>query len=253
MKITHLIFILLNTICLQSYADNFKDGGEAYLRGDYENAAAAFIPLAKRGDHRAMYALGAMYSSGQGVKKDITKSFELFSEAAKNGRADAMHRLGIMYEEGLGVEKNAKKATRLYQKSAKKGYPLGQYKLGLMYMEGSAIKQNIINAYAWLVIAGHYFIYKAAEDINTRKDDRTVADNKFQLQLLQQKEKNKILDKIIEDLNTLRVNMSSAQLAETREKVIKLSKYSNIYNKNNFKNIKEGTNTNNLFLLDTLQ
>jgi len=27
-----------------------------------------------------------------------------------------------------------------------------------MYEEGLGVKQNKINAYAWLVIAGHYFI-----------------------------------------------------------------------------------------------
>lgn len=243
--------LLLLALPSFSYAD-FKEGGEAYLRGDYEAAAAEFLPLAKRGDHRAMYALGAMYSSGQGVKKDIAKSFKLFSEAVKNGRPDAMHRLGLMYEKGIGTEKNLKKAARLYQKSAKKGYPLGQYRFGLMYMQGLAIKKNLINAYAWLVTAGHYFIYKTTENIETTKNKVTVPDNKFQLQLMQQKEKEKILDEIIEHLQILRNTMNSNQLIEVRNQVIKLSKYSRVYNISNLRNIKENIDIENLFLLDTL-
>lgn len=146
--------LLLIIYPLIGHAD-FEDGGEAYLKGDYETAANEFIPLAERGDHRAMYALGSMYSEGQGVEKDLKKSFELFSEAAKNGRSDAMYKLGLMYELGLGIKQNTKKAVRYYQKSAKKGYPLAQYRFGLMYEKGLGVKQNSINAYAWLVIAGH--------------------------------------------------------------------------------------------------
>ena len=70
-----------------------------------------------------------------------------------------MYKLGLMYEQGQGVSQNLKKAARYYQKSAKKGYPLGQYRFGLLYMSGDGVKKNSINAYAWLVIAGHYFIY----------------------------------------------------------------------------------------------
>lgn len=82
MKFSRFIPLLFVLHVTSGYAD-FKDGGNAYLRGDFEAAAAEFIPLAERGDHRAMYALGSMYSAGHGVEKDLKKAFELFPKQLK--------------------------------------------------------------------------------------------------------------------------------------------------------------------------
>ncbi len=247
MKNTVSSLLLLFLFAPLSHAD-FKEGGQAYLRGDYEAAAKEFIPLAKRGDHRAMYALGSMHASGHGVEKNLKKSFELFSEAAKNGRADAMYKLGLMYEQGQGVSQNLKKAARYYQKSAKKGYPLGQYRFGLLYMDGHGVKQNSINAYAWLVIAGHYFIY------NTFNPDAENKDNNEQNQLLlyQQQEKDRVFDDITKHLQLIKTNMSIEVIEKTREKVIRLSKYRKKYHPDQVKNIKLESNIESLFLPDTL-
>ena len=67
MKYFKLFPVLLLFCSFYSRAD-FEEGGAAYLRGDYEAAAKEFIPLAERGDHRAMYALGSMYSAGSAVR-----------------------------------------------------------------------------------------------------------------------------------------------------------------------------------------
>ena len=245
-KFIPLFFIMQSSLL---YAD-FKEGGEAYLRGDYEAAAAEFIPLAERGDHRAMYAIGSMYAAGHGVEKDLKKAFELFSEAALNGRADAMYKLGLMYEQGQGVKKSNKKALRYYQKSAKKGYPLGQYRFGLMYVKGAGIKQNPVNAYAWLVIAGHYFLYDTAvfDDENNKHLDK----NKQELLLFQQQEKDRIFDDITKNLQELKEKMSLEDIKNTKEKVIKLSKYRKKYHSEKIKSLKIEPNIENLFLPDTL-
>jgi len=249
MKFSRLIPLLFIMYTSSGYAD-FKDGGEAYLRGDYEAAAKEFIPLAERGDHRAMYALGSMYSAGHGVEKDLKKSFELFSEAAKNGRADAMYKLGLMYEQGQGVKQNSRKAVRFYQKSAKQGYPLGQYRFGLMYVKGTGVKQNPINAYAWLVIAGHYFIYETA--VSDDQKNEFIDKNKRQLLFFQQQEKEKILDDITNHLQALNKNLSSDEIEKVKVKVIKLSKYRKKYHADQIKNLKIESNIENLFLPETL-
>ena len=244
-KIFSIFFIIFST---PSFAD-FEEGGAAYMRGDYETAAAEFIPLAERGDHRAMYALGSMYSSGQGVEKNLKKAFELFNEAAKNGRADAMYKLGIMYEEGIEVEKNYKKALRLYQKSSKKGYPLSQYRFGLMYEKGLGLKPDPINAYAWMTVAGHYFIYEVATADDKYENEE---ENKRQLLLFQNEEKERILNEIINHLQSLKKEMTEEDIAKTREKVIQYSKYRKKYNTTNVKNLKIDSQIENLFLPDTL-
>ncbi|MFT5395805.1 MAG: hypothetical protein ACI85N_000993 [Gammaproteobacteria bacterium] len=247
MKPAYLSLFSLLIFSSVVYAD-FEEGGQAYLRGDYEAAAKEFIPLAERGDHRAMYALGSMHASGQGVEKNLKKSFELLSEASKNGRADAMYKLGLMYEQGLGVSQNLKKAARYYQKSAKKGYPLGQYRFGLLYMSGDGVKQNSINAYAWLVIAGHYFIYNTFNPDDKNKD----RNKQSQLLLYQQQEKDRIFDDITKHLQLIKSNMSVEDIKKTREKVIRLSKYKKKYHPGQVKNIKIEANIESLFLPDTL-
>lgn len=249
MKIPGLIPLIYIIYSTSVYAD-FRDGGQAYLRGDYEAAAKEFIPLSERGDHRAMYALGSMYSAGHGVEKDLKKSFALFSEAAQNGRADAMYKLGLMYEQGQGIKQNTKKAVRFYHKSAKQGYPLGQYRFGLMYMKGFGVKQSPVNAYAWLVIAGHYFIYETAVSID--ENNEFIDDNKHQLLLFQQQEKDKIFDDITRHLQALLEKMSPDDMEKTKEKVIKLSKYRKNYHAARIKNLKIESSIENLFLPDTL-
>jgi Sel1 repeat-containing protein len=249
MKCTGFIFSFLFAFPLLAYAD-FKDGGEAYIRGDYEAAANEFIPLAERGDHRAMYALGSMYSAGQGVEKNLKKSFKLFSEAAKNGRADAMFKLGFMYEQGLGVKQNPKKAIRYYQKSAKKGYPLAQYRFGLMYEKGSGVAQNHVNAYAWLVIAGHYFIYVPV-NIGS-KDNESAEGKKNQILFYQQQELDRIFGEITEHLQSIKQNMSNEDIEKVRLKVIALSKYRKRYHSGKVKKLKIEPNIESLFLPETI-
>jgi Sel1 repeat-containing protein len=249
MKLAFLASILIISYPISGHAD-FKDGGKAYIEGDYETAAAEFIPLAKRGDHRAMYALGSMYAAGQGVEKNLKRSFELFSEAAKNGRADAMYKLGLMYEQGLWVKQNHKKSIRYYQKSAKKGYPLGQYKLGLMYEQGLGIKESLVNAYAWLVIAGHYFIYTSAP---SEFENNGIKNNaKQDLILFQEKEKDKVFEQITMHLQSIKPKLQAEDIEKVKIKVSKLSKYRKRYHSDKIKKLKIEPNIENLFLPDTI-
>jgi len=144
-----IIFLLIS---LQAPAD-FKSGGEAYKQGDYEAAAKEFLPLAKNGDHRAMYALGSMYSAGHGVPQDHTEALKWFQRAAKYGRPDAEYKLGLLYLNGLGTEKDERKAINWFGRSAKKGFVNAQYRVGEMYAAGLGVQQDYIKAYAWLSIA----------------------------------------------------------------------------------------------------
>lgn len=245
------LLILLFLYPLYAHA-NFKDGGDAYINGDFETAAEIFKDLAKRGDHRAMYALGSMYTAGHGVEKDLKRAHELFSEAAQNGRADAMYKLGLMYEHGNGIKKSTKKAIRLYRKSAQKGYALSQYRFGLMYLNGIEVKQNPVNAYAWLVVAAHQFIYQYAGDEHTDTNN-SVKSKKYLLLLIQKKEKERLLSEITRHLQALRPEMSASDIEKTYKKVKKYSQYRWKHVPVRFKNVQLTPDIENLFLPETLQ
>ncbi len=227
----------------------FKEGGEAYKRGDFAAAAAEFMPLAERGDHRAMYALGSMYAAGQGVDKDLKKAYELFFEAAQNGRVDAMYKLGLMYEEGLGIQKNYDKALRYYRKSAQKGYPLSQYRFGLMYANGNGVKQNYITAYAWLVIAGHYFVYESGKTGQSGKSGTVFTQ---QLLLFRQQEMDRITNDIISELEQIRKDLKQDDIEKIRKKVATYSKYKKRYHNPAVRNLPLNGTIEKLFLPDTL-
>ena len=136
-----------------SVSADFKAGGDAYMKGDYETAAKEFLPLAENGDHRAMYALGSMYAVGHGVPRDLKEALKWFRKAAVYGRPDAQYKIGLMYDRGLGLRQDYRKALNWYGKSAKNGFGLAQYKIGQMYIAGHGVKQNYIKAFAWLKTA----------------------------------------------------------------------------------------------------
>ncbi len=164
MTIRNFLIFLLIVFCAQAEAD-FAAGGEAYKKGDYETAAKEFLPLAERGDHRAMYALGSMYSVGHGVPQDLNEAFKWFTKAASYGRPDAEYKLGLMYAQGLGVPQDYRKAINWYGRAAKKGYGPAQFKIGLMYSEGHGVPQNDIKAYAWLQTALSQGVEEAKEPL----------------------------------------------------------------------------------------
>lgn len=148
------IVTLFFLVCLPfSSSADFRSGGDAYKRGDYETAAKEFLPLAENGDHRAMYALGSMYSAGHGVPQDYKEAFKWFQRAAKYGRPDAEYKLGLLYLNGLGTEKDERRAINWFGRSAKKGFANAQYRIGEMYAAGLGVQQDYIKAYAWLSIA----------------------------------------------------------------------------------------------------
>ncbi len=63
----------------------FKDGVEAYKKGDYAAALPIFERIAELGHHNAQFNVGIMYLNGQGVEKDETKAYAWFSLAAESG------------------------------------------------------------------------------------------------------------------------------------------------------------------------
>jgi TPR repeat protein len=54
------------------------------------------LRAADKGNADAMYNLGRMYESGQGVAKDLKRAKERYSKAAGLGNAEAKSRLALL-------------------------------------------------------------------------------------------------------------------------------------------------------------
>ena len=64
------------------------------------------LEFAEDGSADAQKRVGRMYAQGEGVDKDLSKSFFWYKSAAEQGDADAQWKLGYFYNEGLGVAKD---------------------------------------------------------------------------------------------------------------------------------------------------
>jgi uncharacterized protein len=81
----------------------FRLGEQSFNGKDYAKAREWYQKAADAGNAPAMYALGELYYSGQGVGQDYSKTHEWFQKAADAGDTIAMYGLGWLYQHGQGV------------------------------------------------------------------------------------------------------------------------------------------------------
>lgn len=180
-----LLLLVQNLAPSPVYADDYVNGRNAYITGDYTKAFTILKPLAESGSPDAQKILGLMYDYGQGVEKDpkqalywYTLSAEQgdpavqyqvgakyfrgdgvkqdYDEAAKwwelaatGGQVDAQFNLGLMYYRGLSVEQNDKRAAELFLQAAKQGHSYAQYSLAVMYSFGQGVQKDYDTAFKW--------------------------------------------------------------------------------------------------------
>ncbi|MGL4860784.1 MAG: tetratricopeptide repeat protein, partial [Enterobacteriaceae bacterium] len=72
--------------------------------------------------------------------------------AAEAGNSIAQNNLGAAYTHGYGVEKDLQQAFNWYQKAAQQGYVLAQYNLAAAYAMGAGVEQDYVKALAWFTL-----------------------------------------------------------------------------------------------------
>lgn len=101
-----------------------------------EQRVAKWQAAAKKGNVHAQYSLGAAYSLGDGVPKDMNKAIELFKKAAKKSDADAAFNLGVIYMTGDGVPVDNQQAKTYFEQAAAKNDERAMAALGQLYELG---------------------------------------------------------------------------------------------------------------------
>jgi TPR repeat protein len=118
-------------------------GTESGCNGtDYEKAHEWFRIAAQRGDPKAMWYLGSMYSLGNGVAQDNGRALGWYTGSAERGNSDAQFVLGQMYYQALGTPQNYAMAFQWWGKAAARGDAAAQSNLGMMYETGQGVPQN---------------------------------------------------------------------------------------------------------------
>ena len=87
-----------------------------YPDNDADSLAMVRARVEKK-DPDAIIFLGAKYFHGElGLRKDVRRAVELYTEAAELGSIDALLYLGDRYRLGEGVQENKAKAAEYYEK-----------------------------------------------------------------------------------------------------------------------------------------
>ena len=127
--------------------------GRLYLSGigtahDGDKAAAAFQSLAQRGVPAAMFYTCAMTGNAD---KQTARDWCL--KAAAAGSRMAMYQLGTIYLSGDGVPRDARQARQWYIRAAALGEPDSMFWLGVMDEGGVGGPQNSYEAARWVIKA----------------------------------------------------------------------------------------------------
>ena len=135
-------------------ADTFQSGWAAYERGDYSQAVASWLPLARQGHVSAQINLATMYDHGTGVEQDVERALSWYQAAAHQGSAIAQYNLGLFLADRKMLTTNDEDGLYWLFKAAAQNYADAQYQLGLMYADGIAGPTRIADAPQWLYQAG---------------------------------------------------------------------------------------------------
>ena len=92
-----------------------------------------------------------------GTTPGEVEQFKQIKAEAEKGDKGAQYVIGNYYRVGFGVEKSDKEAATWYQRSAEQGVDIAQYYLGNYYAEGVGVPKDLVEAYAYLNLAGVAF------------------------------------------------------------------------------------------------
>jgi len=131
------------------YANDIQVCVDAVDKEQWTIALPACAAAANLGNAAAQFALGAMYSNGQGVAQDYKEATRWYRQAAAQGVSQAQFNLGNIYSNGRGVAQDYKEAVRWYRQAAVQGDARAQYNLGNMYSNGRGVAQDFKETARW--------------------------------------------------------------------------------------------------------
>lgn len=146
-----------------------EDAQLAWQRGDKSTAFQLWKTEAERNNPEAMWLMGNMYASGDGVRQDLKLAAELYAKAAELNHAESLVSLATLYRTGQGVSQNVGQAAALLYKAAEVEHPIALYDLGQMFLTGEDgnVTEDPWHARQWFRLAAKRGVimaqYKLAE------------------------------------------------------------------------------------------
>lgn len=125
-----------------SGCSDYPSGEAAYEQGDYATALKKLRPFAEKGNPKAQFRLGWMYSRGEGVIQNDEEAVEWYRKAAQQDHVAAQFNLGARYVTGEGVVPDSEEAMKWYERAIEQGPGGDQALLGLRYVNGAGVAQD---------------------------------------------------------------------------------------------------------------
>ena len=115
------------------------DPFDAYRRGEFAAARAAWDAEAAAGDPSARFMLGYLAEAGLGAPWSARAAAGWYRAAADVGHAEAMWRLARLYEVGLGVAPDTLEARRWYRSAAQAGHAEAAFAWGRIVLHDAGV------------------------------------------------------------------------------------------------------------------
>lgn len=149
------------TIVSPAWADDVKDGVEAWQRGDYARAVQEWRSPAMKGNADAQFNLAQAYKLGRGVPQDLSQAQMWYEKAAAQGHMEAEDNLGLL----LFQKGDRQRAIPMIERSAARGEPRAQYILGTAYFNGDLKQKDWVRAYALMTRASQAGLPQASQTL----------------------------------------------------------------------------------------
>ena len=166
-------FLSQNESAMDDDPDARAAWGEMLVKGlgVDKNVSKALYNLVKASEYngRAAYLLGSFYDKGEGLPKKMENAIYWYEKGAALYDINACNRLAILYATGNGVKKNETKAFELLFTSADQGYPDAGYNIAMACHFGQGTIRNDSEAFKWLeksASANHKLAALALADIH---------------------------------------------------------------------------------------
>jgi TPR repeat protein len=132
---------------LEEIARAYFDGTDDGYQQNLEKAFELWSSGAAKGHVGSMYSMAACLREGKGTTKDANRAFQLLYELAHTHNYMLGHfALGVMYSAGEGTEVNDEKAFAHFLSAAQLGVVPACYYVAQSYASGKGIQQSDGNA-----------------------------------------------------------------------------------------------------------
>ncbi|MSO21522.1 MAG: sel1 repeat family protein [Acidobacteria bacterium] len=122
------------------------------------NVPAALWAAGERGNVQSQFNLGMMFLAGKGVPASREQALSWLGKAAEQKNSAAQYQVAMLHHQSG----EAGEAAKWYQLAAGQGVVGAQFNLGMMLVQGIGVPQDMVQAYAWFLLADEQGMERAA-------------------------------------------------------------------------------------------